>query len=48
MASDKTLNYKLPFSLDDWNTTSKKAKEIATRKKITVEYEFNGTICLVD
>lgn len=43
------MNYKLDASIgNDFNSVSKKAKEIAKEKSVTVEFEFNTIICLVD
>lgn len=43
------MNYKLDTSAgNNFSTVSEKAKQIATEKNVTVEFEFNGVICLVD
>lgn len=43
------MNYKLNTSAgNNFSTVSEKAKQIATEKNVTVEFEFNGVICLVD
>lgn len=43
------MNYKLKTSVgNDFTTVSKEAKQIATDKNITVEFEFNECICLVN
>jgi len=43
------MNYKLDTSAgNNFSTVSEKAKQIATEKSVTVEFEFNGVICLVD
>jgi hypothetical protein len=42
------MNYKLNTSAgDSFSTVSEKAKQIATEKNVTVEFDFNGIICLV-
>lgn len=33
---------------DKFTNVAEKAKEIATEKNLTVEFEFNGVKCLVD
>lgn len=43
------MNYKLKTNAgNNFSTVSEKAKQIATEKSVTVEFEFNGIICLVD
>lgn len=43
------MNYKLDTSAgNNFSTVAEKAKQIATEKKVTVEFEFNGVTCLVD
>lgn len=43
------MNYKLKTSIgNDFTTVSEEAKQIATDKKTTVEFEFNECICLVN
>lgn len=43
------MNYKLDTSAgNNFSTVSEKAKQIAAEKNVTVEFEFNGVICLVD
>jgi hypothetical protein len=43
------MNYKLNANAGNtFTTVSEKAKQIATEKNVTVEFEFNGAICLVD
>jgi hypothetical protein len=43
------MNYKLNTGAGDkFSTVSAKAKKIATERNVTVEFEFNGVICLVD
>lgn len=43
------MNYKLNTSAgNNFSTVSEKAKQIAAEKNVTVEFEFNGVICLVD
>ena len=43
------MNYKLNTSAgNNFSTVSEKAKQIATEKSVTVEFEFNGVICLVN
>jgi hypothetical protein len=43
------MNYKLNASAgNNFDTVSEKAKQIATEKCVTVEFEFNGVICLVN
>ena len=42
-------NYKLETSYgDSFDKVSAKAKQIATEKNVTVEFEFNGVQCLVN
>ena len=43
------MNYKLNANVgNNFSTVSEKAKQISTEKNVTVEFEFNGVICLVD
>ncbi len=43
------MNYKLNTSAgNNFSTVAEKAKQIATEKNVTVEFEFNGVICLVN
>lgn len=43
------MNYKLNASAgNNFSTVAEKAKQIATEKNVTVEFEFNGVTCLVD
>lgn len=43
------MNYKLDTSAgNNFSTVAEKAKQIATEKNVTVEFEFNGVTCLVD
>ncbi len=43
------MNYKLDaMAGDNFTDVAEKAKEIATEKKVTVEFDFNTITCLVD
>lgn len=43
------MNYKLDTSAgNNFSTVSEKAAQIATNKNVTVEFEFNGVVCVVD
>lgn len=43
------MSYKLKTNAgNNFSTVSEKAKQIATDKNVTVEFEFNGIICLVN
>lgn len=41
-------NYKMDAGWGHFDDTAKKAKDLATERNFTVEFEFNGTICVVD
>ena len=43
------MNYKLNTNAgNNFSTVSQKAKEISTKKNVTVEFDFNGIKCLVN
>lgn len=43
------MNFKLSTGAgDNFSTVAAKAKEIAKDKNVTVEFDFNGVVCLVD